>query len=331
MIEPSDARARDAAAESAAAEPGARIIPLRSRTAGGPASSSRPVPPADERGSDGEDRLAAMLAFLHRRLTGEYAVDDFGFDAELTEAVLLPALRPLYERWFRVETFGGEHVPAQGGALLVANHAGTLPVDALMTTVAVRDATPAHRHLRPLGADLVFATPFVGEYARKLGVTLACNEDAERLLRRGELVGVWPEGFKGIGKPFRERYQLQRFGRGGFVAAALRTGVPIVPCSIVGAEEIYPMLLDVQPLARLLGLPYVPVTPTFPWLGLLGLVPLPSKWMIQFGDPIATDTFGAGAAEDPMLVLELTDRVRDTIATTLHDLLQRRGPAFGGD
>lgn len=331
MIEPSDARARDAAAESVAGEPGARIIPLRARTAGGPPGSALPVPPADEGGTDGEDRVAPMLAFLRRRLTGEYAVDEFGFDAELTEAVLLPALRPLYERWFRVETFGGEHVPAQGGALLVANPAGALPVDALMTTVAVRDATPARRHLRPLGADLVFATPFVGEYARKLGVTLACNEDAERLLRRGELVGVWPEGFKGIGKPFRERYQLQRFGRGGFVAAALRTGVPIVPCSIVGAEEIYPMLADVQPLARLLGLPYVPVTPTFPWLGLLGLVPLPSKWMIEFGDPIATDTFGAGAAEDPMLVLDLIDRVRDTIQGTLHDLLQRRGPAFGGD
>src|SRR4029079_8424088 len=132
-----------------------------------------------------------------------------------------------------------------------ANHSGTLPLDALMLSVAVHDEHPAHRYLRLLGADLVFRIPVLSEVARKSGSTLACNPDAERLLRAGELVGVFPEGFKGVGKPFAERYKLQRFGRGGFVSAALRTGTPIVPASIVGAEESYPLLGNIRPLARL--------------------------------------------------------------------------------
>ena len=199
-----------------------------------------------------------------------YEVDEFGFDAELTENVLLAAVRPLYQHYFRVEARGLEHIPAEGGALVVANHSGTIPLDSIMTQLALLDHHPAHRHLRMLGADLVFSTPIISELARKTGTTLACNADAERLLGRGELVGVWPEGFKGIGKPFSERYKLQRFGRGGFVSAALQAQVPIVPCSIVGAEEIYPILGNVKTLARLLGLPYLPVTPTFPGSGRSG-------------------------------------------------------------
>ena len=278
--------------------------------------------------ADWERRLASVLAFLRRRLTGDYAVDEFGHDPELTDAVLLAALRPLYERWFRVETVGMEHVPAQGGVLLVGNHSGTIPIDALMTQLALLDHHPDRRSLRMLGADLLFALPFVGELARKSGATLACTDDAERLLAGGQLVGVWPEGFKGIGKPFRDRYKLQRFGRGGFVAAALRTGAPIVPCAIVGAEEIYPMLGNLKTLARLLGIPYVPVTPTFPLLGPLGLIPLPSKWMIEFGEPIETTPYGAAAADDPMLVFNLTDQVRETIQHTLYTLLMRRRSVF---
>ena len=148
---------------------------------------------------------------------------------------------------------GAENIPADGGALVVSNHSGTVPVDGLMTAVSIHDHTG--RFLRPLGADLVFRLPVVGDLARKGGATLACNEDAERMLRGGELVGVWPEGFKGIGKPFSERYKLQRFGRGGFVSAAIRTGVPIIPTSVVGAEEIYPLVGNIPSLARLLGRP----------------------------------------------------------------------------
>jgi 1-acyl-sn-glycerol-3-phosphate acyltransferase len=271
-----------------------------------------------------ERRLAEWLAFLRRRLAGDYQIDEFGFDQEITERFLLTALRPVAERWFRIEVRGIENIPADEGALVVSNHSGTLPVDGLMTGLVIHDH--AGRFLRMLGADLVFRMPFVGELARKGGATLASNEDAERMLARGELVGVWPEGFKGIGKPFSERYKLQRFGRGGFVSAALRTGVPIVPCSVVGAEEIYPKVGDLPWLARLLGVPYIPITPFFPLLGPLGLIPLPSKWLIEFGEPIRTDSYGDAAAEDPMLVFNVTDQVRETIQHTLYSLLiQRRG------
>jgi len=280
----------------------------------------------DTFGAEGERKVAEWLAFLRRRLTGEYDVDEFGYDAELTDQVLLSVLRPLAEKWFRVEVRGVENIPDTGGALIVANHSGTMPLDGLVTQLIIADH--AHRPLRTLAADLVFQTPFVGELARKGGATLASNDDAERLLSRGNLVGVWPEGFKGIGKPFSERYKLQRFGRGGFVSAAMRTGVPIVPCSIVGAEEIYPLVGNIASLARLLGVPYIPITPFFPLLGPLGLIPLPSKWLIEFGEPIRTDDFPEGAADDPMLVFNVTDQVRETIQQTLYALLMQRRSVF---
>lgn len=278
-----------------------------------------------------DERAAAesLWAFLEERRRGNYEVDDFGFDPELTDRVLMNLLRPLYRTWFRVETDGLEHVPDSGGALVVANHSGTIALDSMMTQVALLDDHPARRHLRMLGANLVFQTPFLGELARKAGHTLACNPDAERLLNDGQIVGVWPEGFKGVGKPFSERYKLQRFGRGGFVAAALRTGTPIIPTAIIGAEETYPMIANVKPLARLLGLPYFPITPTFPLLGPLGIVPLPSKWMIRFGEPIRTDEYPEGAAEDPMLVFNLTDQVREQIQSMIYDLLVKRTSVFG--
>lgn len=304
------------------AEPGrpdAKVIPLRPDDRVGEPVSELPAP------ADWERRAAAGLAFLRRRLTGDYPVDEFGFDLELTEFAVLPAARQLYRHWFRTEVLGVHNLPAESGALIVANHAGGLwALDGAMTATAVHDETPDHRFLRMLGADLVFSTPVLGQLARKTGSTLACNPDAERLLAAGELVGVWPEGFKGIGKPFSERYKLQRFGRGGFVSAALKAGAPIVPTAIVGSEEIYPMLGNARTLARILGLPYFPLTPTFPWLGPLGLVPLPSKWHIEFGDPIETAHYGPESAEDPMLVFELTDRVREQIQTSLYRLLMQR-------
>ncbi|GAA0505327.1 glycerol acyltransferase [Saccharopolyspora subtropica] len=302
----------------------AQVIPLRA------ADREYAEAAADDPRPGWEDTVADVLAFARRRLLGDYQVDEFGFDAELTDEVFLRLLRPVYEKWFRVEAIGLDHVPGDRGALVVANHSGTLPWDALMTTVALHDHHPARRHLRMLGADLVFRTPVLGPLARKAGHTLACNPDAERLLTAGELVGVWPEGFKGIGKPFRDRYKLQRFGRGGFVSAALRTGVPIVPCAIVGAEEIYPKLADIKPLARLLGVPYFPVTPLFPHFGLLGAVPLPSKWYIEFGEPIETSGYPEGAADDPMLVFNLSDQVREIIQQTLYRLLAQRTNVFLG-
>jgi len=279
-------------------------------------------------GGPWDRKVAHGLAFLRRRVTGDYEVDDFGYDEELTDQVLMSLLRPLYDQYFRVEVKGIENIPAEGGALVVSNHSGTLPMDGLMMQVAVHDHHPAGRHLRLLAADLVFMLPLVNELARKAGHTLACAEDAQLLLERGEVVGVMPEGFKGLGKPFSDRYKLQRFGRGGFVATALKTGVPIVPCSIVGAEEIYPMVGNAKTVARLLGFPYFPLTPTFPWLGPLGMVPLPTKWTIQFGEPIPTDQYTPEAADDPMLVFNLTDQVRETIQHTLYKLLVQRRSVF---
>ncbi|GGU01192.1 lysophospholipid acyltransferase family protein [Actinomadura citrea] len=285
-------------------------------------------PPGDDRAPERgqfERSLASGLAFLRRRLTGEYEIDEFGFDPEFNSTVLLPMARALYEHWFRVELDGLDNIP-EGGALLVANHSGTIPLDALMLSVALHDH--ADRQVRLLGADLVYQIPVLGHLSRKAGHTLACKADAARLLGKGELVGVFPEGFKGVGKPFSERYKLQRFGRGGFVGTALRAGVPIVPCAIVGAEEIYPKIAELRPLARLLGLPYFPVTPTFPLLGPAGLVPLPSKWVIRFGEPMTLDGHDADAADDPMTVFEITDHVREKVQHLLYETLLRRGPAF---
>jgi 1-acyl-sn-glycerol-3-phosphate acyltransferase len=316
---------------------GARIIPLHGRATPGSAASVSEPARADVESTAAtarelvgwEGRLYEGLAFLRRRLSGDYGVDEFGFDPDLTENVVLRLLKPLYDQWFRVEVNGVENIPLDGGALLVANHAGGLwALDSVMTAVAVHEHTAdddgAGRYLRMLGADLLFTTPGLGSLARKSGATLACNPDAERLLAAGELVGVWPEGFKGIGKPFRDRYRLQRFGRGGFVHAALKTGAPIVPVSIVGSEEIHPVLANVKTLARILDLPYFPITPTFPWLGPLGLVPLPSKWYIEFGEPIETAGYGAAAVTDPVVLFDLTDRVRETIQATLYRLLVQR-------
>lgn len=279
-------------------------------------------------GDDLEQRIAQALAFLRRRMTGDYDIDDFGFDPEFTEQVWLPILRPLYKRWFRVEVRGIENIPDEGAALVVANHSGTLPIDGLMTQVAIHDEHPKHRHVRMLGADLVFESPLIGELSRKAGTTLASNPDIERLFAAGELAAVFPEGFKGVGKPFSERYKLQRFGRGGFVSAALKAEVPIIPCAIVGAEEIFPMIGNVKGLARVLGFPYFPVTPFFPLLGLAGLIPLPSKWIIEFGAPVDTDSYGAAAADDPMLVFDLTDQVRENIQQSLYALLLQRRSVF---
>lgn len=304
----------------------AKVIPINAGYGDAlPAHSPAATQDASEAGGL-EHALAGVAAFLRRRIAGDYEVDEFGFDKDLTESVVAPALRPLYKKWFRVDCLGVDNIPTDGGALLVANHSGTIPLDALMLSVAVHDELAQSRFLRLLGADLVFSTPVLGQLARKAGNTLACAPDAERLLASGELVGVFPEGFKGVGKGWSERYKLQRFGRGGFVMSAMKTGVPIIPVSIVGAEESYPMIGDIKLLARALGFPYFPVTPTFPLLGPLGAIPLPSKWVIEFGEPIETASYGADASEDPMTVFNLTDQVRETIQQSIYSLLlQRKG------
>jgi len=272
--------------------------------------------------------LAGLVGFARRRLAGEYDVDEFGFDPDLNSALLMPAALALYRNWFRVRMRGLENVPDSGAALIVANHSGVLPVDAVMLQAGIFAEHPERRTLRLLGADLVYSLPVLASLARRSGHTRADPEQAHRLLTAGELVGVFPEGFKGIGKPFSERYHLQRFGRGGFARTAVQAGVPIVPCAIVGAEEIYPMIGNAESVARALRLPYFPVTPLFPWLGPLGAVPLPSNWIIEFSKPVPTCHLAAAGADDEQLA-DLADQVRDTIQARLDDLVIERGPAFG--
>jgi 1-acyl-sn-glycerol-3-phosphate acyltransferase len=271
-------------------------------------------------------RVAGAADFVRRRAAGDYEVDESGFDPDFHASVVMPVSRALYRNWFRVRMRGLEHVPAAGPALVVANHSGVLPLDAIMLQSGLFDEHPSHRNLRLLGADLVYAIPGLAGLARKSGHTRACPAEAGRLLSAGELVGVFPEGFKGIGKPFSERYRLQRFGRNGFAATAIQAGVPIIPCAIVGAEEIYPMIGNAESLARILRLPYFPVTPLFPWLGPLGAIPLPSNWIIEFCPPVPTAEYAtAGQAHD---VAELGGKVRDIIQQKLDLLVVERGPAF---
>ena len=276
------------------------------------------------------DELADVATFVRRRLDGEPPPQDgTGFDPELNATVLMPAARAVYRNWFRVRMRGLENIPDAGAALVVANHSGVLPFDMVMVQTGIFYDHPRHRNLRLLGADLVYELPWVGPLARKSGHTIASPAEASRLLSEGQLVGVCPEGYKGMSKPFRERYKLRRFGRGGFALSAIRARVPIIPCAIVGAEEIYPMLGNARGLARMLGLPYFPVTPLFPWLGPVGMIPLPSNWLIEFGAPIPAAHYARPAdATDPG-VTALATQVRDTVQDMVDRLVAERGPAFG--
>jgi 1-acyl-sn-glycerol-3-phosphate acyltransferase len=284
--------------------------------------------PHADHAQEWRQRVAAAAEFVRRRAAGEYEVDESGFDPDFHDSVIMPLARTLYREWFRVQMRGLQHVPDAGPALVVANHSGVLPFDGIMLHTGLFDEHRSHRNLRLLGADLVYAIPGLGNLARKSGHTRAYPEEAERLLAAGELVGVFPEGFKGIGKPFSERYQLQRFGRGGFAATAIHAGVPIIPCAIVGAEEIYPMIGNAGRVARMLGLPYFPVTPLFPWLGPLGAIPLPSNWIIEFCPPVPAGDYMVTGEDLPAAVADLGSKVRDIIQQKLALLVQDRGPAF---
>ena len=255
------------------------------------------------------------------------ALDDFGFDPALND-LLQPAAEWLYRDYWRVDAIGLENVPGRGRALLVANHAGVIPWDGAMIRTAITTEHPSPRYPRMLVAQWAFAWPFLGEWLLKTGNVLAHPDNAVELLERDELVGVFPEGVKGATKAFSQRYRVGRFARGGFVEVALRTGAPIIPVSVVGSEEIHPVIGEVPWLADLLGLPAFPITPTWPLLGLLGLLPLPSKWLIAFGEPIDLRAYGAGAASDQALVLELSERVRQQVQDGVYELLPRRRSPF---
>lgn len=276
----------------------------------------------------GPDRVEGLLERVFRG-TAEREVDEFGCDRQLVQD-LIPFTRFMHDKYFRVESRGIEHIPDQGRALLVANHSGTLPYDGAMIVATVHLMHPARRLVRSLVEDFVYHSPYVGTFMSRVGAVRACQENAQRLLNSDEAVLVFPEGVKGIGKLYRKRYRLQRFGRGGAVKLALSTGAPIVPVSVVGAEEAMPLLSKVGWLAKPLGLPYIPVTPTLPWLGPLGLIPYPTKWYIDFGEPLNMSQYGAGALKDRVLVNRLNEQVRGVIQTMIDERLAERESIFAG-
>lgn len=255
--------------------------------------------------------------------------DDFGLDPAFEERVK-PVVEFLYRSYFRTSVEGIENVPAEGRCIVVANHSGALPLDGPMLRAALRIEHPQKRDLRWLAEDFVYYLPFAGVFMNRVGAVRACPENAERLLEKESLVAVFPEGVHGIKKLFRERYRLQRFGRGGYIRLCLRMRAPIVPCAIIGAEESSPLLYRLEGLTELLGLPYFPITPTFPFLGPAGLLPAPTKWRMRFGEPIHFDNYGPEAADDHVLVGRLSERVRSSIQAMLDSgLRERRSVWFG--
>jgi len=267
-------------------------------------------------------------ALARRRLRGEFETDPWGLDREYLDFVR-PFLYFLYRSYFRVETTGLDNIPDAGRALLVANHSGQfVPWDGMMMGMAILTDHPAQRLVRTLYAAILPRIPYASSALTRLGQTLATVENGTRLLEQEELVAVFPEGYKGLGKTFRERYRLARFGRGGFAQMALNTGAPIIPVSVVGAEETYVTLAKLPTLSEITGIPYVPITLTFPWLGLLGFVPLPTKWYIDFGAPILVDGYDPDAANNPVRVAQISDQVRNTIQEMIHNRLAQRHSVF---
>ncbi len=256
-------------------------------------------------------------------------VDDFGFDPHV-DARARPLLEAFCKRYFRVELVGAEHVPERGRALLVANRSGALPWDGLVLRTALRACRPTLAPLRWLAEDSVIHTPFMGVLMNRLGAVRACPENAERLLAQDRLVAVFPEGAQGSRKLFRDRYRLQRFGRGGYVKLALKFGIPILPTAIIGAEETNPVLRRSRLLGRLVGAESVPITPTFPWLGVIGLVPAPVRWRIVVGEPIDVSSYGAQAADDALVVHRLNEQIRSALQALVDRSKTARGSALFG-
>lgn len=244
----------------------------------------------------------------------EDGFDPFGRDPELCER-LRPRLDGLLDRWLKVQVEGHEHIPPNGRALLVASHGGALPWDAVVLLAALGRA--AGRPVRPLVEDPVMTAPFLGTLMTRLGCVRASQDNAARLLERDEAVLVFPEGMQGLGKLWRDRHKLMRFGRGGFVRLALRTRAPILPVAVVGAEDTSPLLFKIGGLMKEKSLPYIPVTP---------VVPLPARWRIKVGAPIDAAAEISDATE--IAVSALANRVKDAIQRDVDALVEERGSAY---
>jgi 1-acyl-sn-glycerol-3-phosphate acyltransferase len=259
-------------------------------------------------------------------------VTDWGRSERVEGALDATVSEFLYRYWFRVDVEGIENVPPDGGALLVSNHAGALPPDAPMIAKAIKE-----EHARPRPVHLTMEHFFKGYpgfsmLAAKLGGVPAHPANVHRLLYdEGELVLVFPEGRKATEKLYKDRYQLRRFGRGGFVESAMRARAPIVPVAVVGAEEAAPVFAQLKLLQRLTGLLYVPLTPTFPHGGILGMFGfLPAKFRIRFLDPIPTTQWGEEPWTDSALVQTVAEDIRSRIQEELYGMLSKRRSVWFG-
>jgi 1-acyl-sn-glycerol-3-phosphate acyltransferase len=199
-----------------------------------------------------------------------------------------------------------------------------------MLKAAIMNEHPTRKDARFLVEDFVFHMPILGSFMYRIGGVRACPENAQRLLEQDHLVIVFPEGVKGIGKYYNQRYKLQRFGRGGFIKLCINTKSPLVPVGIVGAEEIHPIVYKSNVLAKTIGVPYLPLTPTFPLLGLLGMIPLPSKWSIHFGEPILFDDYAPSVLDDELTIHHLSERVRSEIQKIILEQLRKRRSVWFG-
>ncbi len=292
---------------------------IRTRFRREPERVSPPAAPAWERLlSEVRHRLATLGM---RERSG--AVDEFGMEEAALQS-WRPVLDFLYDRYWRVDVGGASHLPERGPCLLVANRSGILPYDALMVAHAVERESASGERPRFTVADWLVSLPFVQPRLARLGGVRACRENVDRLLAAGRSVCVFPEGAKGAAKTYRDRYRLQRFGRGGVIRAALECGVPLVPVGVVGAEETNPILWKATRPGRALGVRFVPVTPTFPLLGPLGVVPLPSQWVLRFGAPLELDALPADAARDELLLSRLTEQLRGRIHSLVQSGLRAR-------
>ncbi|HEY1277235.1 MAG TPA: lysophospholipid acyltransferase family protein [Thermoleophilaceae bacterium] len=258
-------------------------------------------------------------------------IDDWGRSQRVLDR-LEPLLDFYYRYWFRVDTDGIEHVPATGGALLVANHSGALPPDGPMIMQAIRHEHPSPRPVYMLGEHWFKGYPGIGMLANKVGLVAAHPANAHRLLGEEQrLALVFPEGQKGSRKLYWQRYRLRRFGRGGFVRTAIRAGVPIVPIAVLGAEEAMPIFAHVPLLQRLTGLIYFPINHAFPHFGLAaGAMYLPAKFRIRFLEPVDLSGYGPEDAEDLALVQSLSERIRAGIQAELDRLVAARGSVWFG-
>lgn len=296
----------------------------------------KPEPASAGRDSSLDEIVSGLNPFNLRRKYHEFSlsvrseeVDLFGFDP-IFDRFVRPLFDFLYTKYWRVETYGISNIPRTGPCLMVGNHSGSLPYDATMLKMAVLKEHPAHREVRFMVEDFLFHFPFLGSLMNRFGGVRASQENAQQLLNAELPVVVFPEGVKGLGKLYRDKYHLARFGRGGFIKLCLRTGAPLVPVAFIGPEEIHPMLARETVVSKLMGVPYIPITPTFPWLGPAGLIPLPSKWSIHILPPIDFSQYGPEAEKDRVLVYRLAQQVKNQIQEVIVEQLKSRRSIWFG-